>query len=301
FGVFALLGLLLVSPAGLLAQDKPAVKRSARKLLYPASQDRLPASLRPIVLKLLSAEQAPGEPSDAKPNGAFVRVVSRKSILDGQKLKEGGTLGINPFVFVALPESLYGRSLLQVFSVIGYSADQVLNRQLGEEKVAVVFRWDPKVVLHPGRDGRLPEAWPSAVYSTTWDNMFALVETMAVDPRWHVVQDNCKPRIRTKLQLSSAREALFIRGYPDAGRKRIKCSSYASLRDVGGADWEYRSILNRSLSAGKEFVGDGTSKRTFVGNGKRLPVFREFVGPNRELTSLPEIVVIGLGVLRVCE
>jgi hypothetical protein len=228
-------------------------------------------------------------------------VVSRKYILDGQKLKEAGTLGINPFVFVTLPESLYGRSLLQVFSVIGYSADEVLTGQLGEEKVAVVFRWDPKVVLHPGRDGRLPEAWQSAVYSTTWDNLFALVERMAVDPRWHVVQDKSKPRIRTKLQLSSTREVLFLRGYPDSGQKRIKCSSYSSLRDVGGADWEYRSILKRSMSAGKYFTGDGTSKRTFVGQGKRPPGFPEFVGPNRELTTLPEIAVIGLGVLRVSE
>jgi hypothetical protein len=296
-----LFALLLVQPAGLLPSEKPAAKPCARRLLYPATMDQVPASLRPFVRKLLALDQCPVEPSAVKPAGVFVRVVTRKHVLEGEQLKAGGTLGINPFVFVALPESLYGRSLLQVFSVIGYSADEVLADQLGKEKVAVVFRWEDKVVLHPGRDGRLPAARSSAVYLTTWDNLFGLVERMATDPQWHAVQEEGRPLLRTKLRLGSAREALFLQSFPATGRQRIKSCSYAALRRVGGADWAYRSILERSLSANACFTGDGTSKRTFTGPGKRPPGFPEFLGPNRELTRLPEVAVIGLGTLHVSE
>jgi hypothetical protein len=165
----------------------------------------------------------------------------------------------------------------------------------------VVFQWEDAVVLHQGRDGKLPSAWHSAVYSPTWDNLFSLVERMAADPCWHVVQAEGKPRIRTKLRLRSVREVFFLRGYPESGRKRIKSCPYSVLRDVGGADWEYRSILRRSMSAGEFFTGDGTSKRTFAGRGASPPGFPEFVGPNRELTSLPKIAVVSLGALRVSE
>jgi hypothetical protein len=298
-GSLVLLALLPAGLAGPLTWEKPAGKPNTRRLLYPANEDRVPAALRPFVRRLLAADQGQVEPADAKPAGVFVRVVTRKYVLDGEKLKEGGTLGINPFVFVALPESLYGRSLLQVFSVIGYPADDVLTDQLGKEKVAVVFRWEDKVVLHPGRDGKLPEAWPSAVYPTTWDNVFALVQKLAGDPRWHVIQDQSQPLVRTRLRVGSPREVLFLRSYPDAGYKRIKSCPYATLRRVGGADWEYRSILDRSLSLNECFTGDGTSMRTFTGPGKRPPGFPEFLGPNRELTALPEVAVIGLGALRV--
>src|SRR5262249_46734059 len=123
-GLLGFVALLLAGHAGLPAREQPAARPSARKLLYPADEARLPEALRPVVRRLLAADQGPVEPAQAKPTGVFVRVVTKKHILDGDKLREGGTLGSRPFVFVALPESLYGRSLLQVFSVIGYGADE---------------------------------------------------------------------------------------------------------------------------------------------------------------------------------
>ena len=50
-----------------------------------------------------------------------------------------------------------------------------------------------------------------------------------------------------------------------------------------------------------EAPGDGTSLRTFTGPGRPPRGFPESLGPNRELTKLPHLAVIGLGALRVSE
>jgi hypothetical protein len=289
---------LIVGLAGLHAEQRQA---NGRKLLYPTSAEQVPETLRPVVRKLLSTDQGIVDAADARPRGIFVRVVTKKYILDGDRLKEGATIGDHPFVFVALPESFYGRSLLQIFSAIGYSAEEILTRQLGEEKVVLVFRWEDKVVTHEGRDGTLPKAWQSAVYPSTWDNLFALAGKMATDKEWYVIQEEGKPRSSNRLELRSARELLFVQGYPDSGRKRIMSSSYIALRDTGGADWDFREILERTMAAAEHFTGDGTSKPTLVGSNKPARGYPEFLGPNRQLAALPELAVIDLGALRIAE
>jgi len=293
--------LLAVGVIGMRAQDVPVAKANGRKLLYPASEDQLPQALRPVVRKLLATDQTPVQPGDVKPAGIFARVVTKKFIVEGRRLKDRATLGDRPFVFVTLPESLYGKSLLEMFSTIGYSADDVVVGQLGEEKVLLVFRWEAKMALQEGRDGKLPETWHSAVYPTTWDNVFALVGKMAADKDWHVVQADREEPVLTKLTLRSPQESLFLQGYPDAGKKRINASSYYALREVGGADWAYRSILERSLGLAEHFTGDGTSKPTLTGQRKLPRGYPEFIGPNRSLTALPELAVIDLGALRVSD
>ncbi len=280
------------------ADENLPVKRA---LLFPTKADDVPASLRPFVKKLLSAEQGSVDAADAKPVGVFARVMTRNDVLDGSGLRNGAMLGGKPFVFVTLPEALYGRNLLHVFSTIGYSAEEVLTSQLGEEKVVAIFRWEDKVIAHPGRDGALPDAWSCAVYPATWDNVFSLVDRMAGDPQWNYVGEENQPAVLTKLQLRSPKEGQFLLGFPDAGKQRIKSSSYYALRKTKGADWEYRQLLERSMNLGEHFSGDGTSQATMIGRAKPPAGFPEFLGPNRGVAALAEVAIISLGALSVGE
>jgi hypothetical protein len=291
-----------VTAAAVVVGISPAVgeapKATVRQLLYPEKSDDVPAGLRPVVAKLLSDDQGTVEPADAKPAGVFVRVVSRKYVLDGRAIKQDAFIGGRPFVFVTLPETLYGRTLLQVFSAIGYSADEVLTGQLGSEKVAVVFRWGEKVTPHAGRDGKLPDDWQTKVYPSTWDNLFSLVDKMAADKDWHALAEVGRPSALTRLNFQSAKERQFVLGYPDAGKERLKALPYSALRDTKGADWDYRQFLERTLGASEHFTGDGTSQPAIFAKGKTTG-FPEFLGPNRELVALPEVAIIGLGSVQV--
>lgn len=293
-------GLLLstLANAPIQADDKRPPKR---ELLYPAKLEEVPDSLKPFVAKLLAPDQGPVDPSTAKPMGVFARVVSKGDVVDAKVRKEGGTLGSKPFVFTTLPEALYGRDLLEIFSAIGYSAESVLTSQIGVEKAVIVFRWNEKVALHDGRDGSLPKAWQSAVYPATWDNVFSLVDKMCGDDDWNYVPDGKQPPVFTKLKLNSPQEKQFLLGFPNEGKQRIKTMSYYALRDAKGANWEYRQFLERSMSLAEHYSGDGTSTPTALKKDQaKLPVgFPEFLGPNRKMTTLTEVAVIGLGSLRL--
>jgi hypothetical protein len=298
-GLFA--ALLLAVSAGLNA-DRPVAKSTARKLLYPADRDSVPAVLRPYVAKLLDPDQARVEPGEVKPGDVFLRVVSRQYVMEGDRLSSRGWLGATPFVFLAPPESILGRSLLEVFSAIGYSADTVLTTQIGVEKVAILFRYDREVRLHEGRDGKLPEDWEAAVYPTTWDNTFSLLERLAGDRKKCLVVNAKSPAFTPSLlRLGTEREAAFVSNFPREGKQRIKDRPYAALRLADGADWAYRSILERALGATEPFRGDGTTQRTFVAPARESKGFPEFLGPNRELMKLSEVAVIRLGCLKVSE
>jgi hypothetical protein len=288
----------VATTASVRADEKPQFKR---ELLFPAKADDVPASLKPFVAKLMSTEQKPVEASTVIRGEVFARLVTKKHILDSGALKKSGTLGSKPFVCTTLPEALYGRSLLEVFSTIGYAADDVLTGQLEEEKVVVLFRWDKNVVVHSAQDGALPDSWQTAVYPATWDNIFSLVDKMAGDREWSYVREVNEPAVFTKLQLRSEKERHFLVGFPDAGKLRIKSASYYALRDSKGADWEYRQFLEHSMSLAEHFSGDGATKPTIVGQAKPPAGFPEFIGPNRLVVELPEVAVIGLGALRVVE
>jgi len=45
------------------------------------------------------------------------------------------------------------------------------------------------------------------------------------------------------------REASFLLGFSDEGKRREKTTDYAALRDVCGADWVYRQLIERLLGA----------------------------------------------------
>ena len=293
--------LLALLDLACLGDDGPAIKPAGRKLLYPTDETRVARSLRPFVRQLLAGKAPPVKPTDPAPSGAYVRVVTRRNILAGGKLKDEAWLGTHPFVFLTTPENLAGASLLEVYSRIGYSADQVLSGQLGEEKVAIVFRYDGKVRRHGDRAGKLPADCRTGVYPATWDNLFALLEKLAGDDRAHVIADKSTPFSPSKLRLRSAKERLFVLGFPEAGKKRLRTSSYHALQEIGGADWEYRRILERTLGAALHYTGDGTCKPTFVPRDRKVTPAVEFLGPNSDLKSLAECAVVGLGALKVSE
>jgi hypothetical protein len=298
--VVALLALTAPLTAQQPGQPKPA---SPRTLLFPADKAKVPPALAPIVTELLSPARKPVDPNDARPAGVFVRVVARDHILDGAMLKDGGWLGARPFTFLALPEALYMDRLLDVFANIGYGADDIFRVSLKQtETVAVVFRYGPGVPLHEGRDGKLAADWTGAVYPSTWDNVFALVDRMASEADWHKICADSAPAFTpAKLVLHSAKERYFVMGFPDAGKLRIKATPYAALRDLGGADWVYRAFLERTLSVSPHFTGDGTSRPMSLITPPKAPGFPEFLGPNRPLKSLPAVAVIGLGCIKIVE
>jgi hypothetical protein len=272
-----------------------------RELLYPADPAQVPESLRPYVARLLSKDQPAPRPEDAMPEGVYLRVVSRRFVLDGRDLKEGAWLGPAPFVFVTVPDTLYGKSLLESLSDIGYSADEVLRRQLGDEKVAVVFAPGDAGRLHAGRDGDLPADWPCHVYPATWDNLFGLVGRMASDrERYVAVRKEGNAFEPRRLLLRSEEELGLLLNYPAAGKARLKSASYYALRDGGGADWVYRALLERTTGASEHYAGDGYAKPTF-GKSKGQRGFPEFLAPNSELKAVPRVVVIGLGALPALE
>ncbi len=272
-----------------------------RRLLYPADAGGLQAPLAPFVEKLLSAQEKPVSPPP-HPDAVqvFLRVVSKKFVLDGAGLRKGAWLGSRPFVFLTLPDALYGKSLAKTFSDIGYSADEVLSDEVGEEKVALVFTYPAGVTLHRDRNGHLPDGWERKVYVPTWDNLFALAERLVRDGRVEIDPDD-RRFVPDRLRLRGEREKWFVLGFPEAGKRRVKTSSYALLRDTGGADWEYRALLERSLSAAEHFGGDGYTRPTF---GRRpLPRrgFPEFLGPNLPLDQAASLAVISLGALKFAE
>jgi hypothetical protein len=273
-----------------------------RRLLYPPDAGQLKPPLAPFVEKLLSPNEKkvsppPPHPADVR---IFLRVVSKKYVLDGAKLRQNAWLGSRPFVFLTLPETLYGKTLAETFSDIGYSADEVLSAEVGEEKVALVFAYPEGITLHPHRGGELPDSWERKVYVPTWDNLFALAERLVRAGRVEI--DPMGQRFTPdRLRLRGERERHFVLGFPEAGKRRIKANGYAVLREIGGADWEYRALLERSLSAAEHFSGDGYIRPTF---GRRpLPPrgFPEFLGPNLPIEQTAALAVIYLGKLQITE
>jgi hypothetical protein len=274
----------------------------ARRLLYPLNPGQLKAPLVPFVEKLLSPDEKkvsppPPQPADVR---VFARVVSKKYVLDGAGLRKNAWLGSRPFVFLTLPETLYGKTLAEVFSGIGYSADEVLSAEVGEEKVALVFSYPEEVTLHPHGNGELPAGWENKVYVPTWDNLFALAERLVAADRF-VIDPKGDPFVPDRLRLRSEREKLFVLGFPEAGKRRIKAAGYSALRDTGGADWEYRALLERSLSAAEHFTGNGYTQPTFGARPLPRRGFPEFLGPNVPIDQTAALAVISLGALKVTE
>lgn len=287
--------LVLTAPA--LGQPAPG---GSRKLLYPSAGADVPAVLRPHVDKLLNADEKPLDPGAAKADGVYLRVLSRQHAVDAA-LKPAGWLGTRPVVFVTVPGAAYGRDLLGVLSAIGYDPEDIIDTETGVEKVAVVFAYPDAVRPHDPTDDTFPADWDRRVFPATWGNLFALADRAAGEKERFVVRPEGDTFQPTKFQFRSHKEIAFAIGFPDDGKKRVRATDYASLREGGGADWVYRQLVERLFGASEHYRGDGRTKLTLAGKKRPRVGFPEFLAPNAELKGLPVVAVVSLGVLRVSD
>ncbi len=297
----AFLGLVASAACRSASSAQPANKPAARKLLYPATLDAVAPHLKADVERLLSADQKPVDPAGVKFRGVYTRIISRPYAIEDGKPKRGGWLGSRPFVYLTVPEVAYGRNLLGTLAAIGYDLEDILETEKGTEKVAVVFAYPDPVRPTDAKDGFLLEDWQQRVYSATWDNLLSLVDHLASDKARSVVRPEGDAFLPTKFQFRSDRELSFLLGFPAEGMKRVKTTDYAALREVGGADWVYRQLIERLMGASEHYRGDGRTKLTLAGKRKPRAGFPEYLGPNAELTALPVMAIIGLGTIRVEE
>jgi hypothetical protein len=234
----------------------------------------------------------------------YARVVPRRVVLDDKnQLKAGAVLGGKPFVFFTSPQGLTGKSLLDILLDTGHEPAEILASPRGEGMVALVFKYPPAVGVCAARDGTLPAAWDQAVYVPTWDNVFALFGKLAEGATIDPTAGGFQP---ARLAFASESQRAFVLNFPRAGLNRIKDSRaapYDALRRAGGADWEYRRLLEDKFSAFAHFRGTGRAVNVVLDPDMARPdsgVF-EFVGPNARLADLPELAVVDLGRLTVAD
>jgi hypothetical protein len=230
----------------------------------------------------------------------FVRIAPRKVILDdNNRVTDNAILSTKPLVFVTTPESIYGKSLLDIYLDIGYEAEDIIRWQRDVNMVAVVFRFPDGIAISDVRDGALPDTWKKAVFVPTWANAFALFDKLAAEAT--IEPTKTGEFAPERLFFRSQADHDFVLGFPAAGRERVRTVPYAALRETGGADWAYRDLLEKKLSIFEHFRGNGHTQNEVIDpNGKEpLAGLLEFVGPNRKIKDLPEFAIIDLGALTV--
>ena len=202
-------------------------------------------------------------------------------------------------MFFTTPQTLTGRTLLEMYQDIGYEAEDIMRYQRNEDMVALVFRYPKTVTLSDVVDGRLPADWDKHVYIPTWDNAFTLFERLAevatVEP------DKRNEFAPERTFFRSSTEKAFVLSYPDEGKKRLKKAEYADVKAIGGADWTYRRLLEAKVSVFEHFRGNGRTHNEVLdpdGLDMEAGLF-EFVGPNMKLNDLPDLAVVHLGSLSI--
>jgi len=233
----------------------------------------------------------------------FVRIAPRAHILTKRnKLNATAILAgpSKPFVFLTTPESVFGRSLLEIYEDIGYEAEGIIRDQRNQDMVAIVFRYPDRIAVSNVHDGNLENDWTSRIYQTTWDNILALFTRLVQDDQ----SDLCKPADgpATRICLPNW-QAQFVLSFPAEEKQRVKGTNYRVLQGAAGARWDYRRLLEDKLSVFEHFRGDGRTENETLeqrDNPDTPPAaLIEVVGPNMNLNLLPEVVVIHLGRLRI--
>jgi len=274
--------LVLLSSVGAVAQE--------RELLYSKSAS---GKLQQIIATIRNPK-SPVTPSDqlTRKTEYFVRITPRKYIFtpDG-KLQDDARLGGNPFVFISTPESVYGLSLLDIYVGIGYEAEDIIRWQRDEDMVMMVFKYPNEIAASEITNGRLPADWDKKVLIPTWPNMFSLFHLLAT-PR--PVTQQLAPE-RTLILTDSERD--FVLSFSATRKQRITKLAYAVLKEEGGPDWQYRSLLEQKLSLFAHFRGDGQTQNEVSDPDGVQAGLLEFVGPNWSLKELPELAIVHLGKL----
>ena len=280
----------------LLASSTSAHERA---LLY---SNRRSAAMRDFVknIRNLHSDQIPLE--NLPPASVyFVRIAPRDRVLtkDNQLLNTAVLAApAKPFVFLTTPESVFGKSLLEIYSDIGYEAEDIIRYQRNQDMVAVLFRYPDNVSLSKVQDGNLDSDWSNRIYTTTWDNILSLFTRLVQDDQ----SELCKPTEGPSKRICQPNaQAEFVLSFPADGKERVKAAGYRRLQALGGPDWDYRKLLEDTLSVFEHFRGDGlTENEMFEYRDKPVPPrLREVVGPNIRINLLPEVAVIHLGKLSI--
>ncbi len=265
--------------------DTPARGRgiAGRRILY---QTNATPELKAILGRLLQPSTEGIRDADMPDRSRFfLRLTEARFIVDDQgHLRPDARLAGNPFVFLTVPEAAYGRTLYQLYSDLGYSAESVL-RQRGVPMVALILRYSTEVRVPDPWEGPSGRDWNSCVYQPAWDTIFELFARLA---------DETREGKYTQLPDLTPHERSLARFLPAARRQAVATLPYPLLRMAGGPDWEYRSLLETHLSINAHFRGTGFTENTLSPGDGRLGL-PEFVGPNREMGRLAEFAVVDLG------
>lgn len=271
-----------------------AVQAQDRALLYPKSLSGPIQDLARIIRDPRSKKM----PLDQLPPASryFVRIAPRKAILTtDNEIKDGAVLAApaKPVVFLTTPESIFGRSLLEIYGDIGYEAEDIIRWSRNEDMVAILFRYSNDVSVSPLRDGNLTDDWSKSIYPTTWDNIFALFSRLVQNEPCNKVDGPAKRICLPTMQ------AAFVLGFPAEGKLRLRNTTYPVLKATGGADWEYRKLLESKLSVFEHFRGNGQTQNEILDPDAQQPGLLELIGPNIEIKKLAEVAIIHLGKLMI--
>ena len=230
----------------------------------------------------------------------FVRIAPRKDILtESGDLRDEAILGTRPFVFLTTPESIYGKSLLEIYEDIGYEAEDIIRWQRDEDMVAIVFRYPVGISLSGVLDGQLSQRWSDWVYVPTWDNMFILfdrlTENATIEPQ---KRGEFAPE---RIFFRSGAEKMFVQGFPERGKERIKKTPYADLKALGVRIGCTAACWRANSAPSEHFRGNGRTHNEVLDPEGLEPEagLIEFVGPNRKIKDLPEVAIIYLGRLAI--
>jgi len=205
-----------------------------------------------------------------------------------------------PFVFLTTPESIFGKSLLEIYADIGYEAEDIIRSQRNEDMVAILFRYPDNITVSRVENGNLDGDWSNRIYTTTWDNILSLFTQLVQDKESELCNPTDGPSKRICLTKLKAESVL---SFSAEGKDRIKKTEYRVLQGVGGPDWEYRKLLEDGLSVFEHFRGDGcTGNELLEHRDQRAPArLREVIAPNMKINGLPEVAIIHLGRLTIEE
>ena len=281
-----------------LALGAARARAQERALLYSRSSNGALAEATATV-RTLSGTKVPYAQL-SRSTVFYVRIVPRRIVLNADDTpQENAVLGGKPFVFFTTPQSLSGRTLLDMYQDIGYEAEDIVRWQRNEDMVALVFRYPGAIARTEMTDGKLPEDSGKKVYIPTWENVFSLFERLAERA---TVQPEKRGEFAPEVTFfRSSQEKAFVLSFPEDGKKRLKRAGYAELKAIGGADWTYRRLLETKLSIFEHFLGTGRTHNEVLdpdGLDPEAGLF-EFVGPNLKLKDLPDLAVVHLGSLSI--
>ena len=235
------------------------------QLVFP---NQVPPAVEAAVKSIFQSQ--PSGTIPATPD-IFVRIVSLDAILhDGQMPANAHLAGPNgpPVVFLTIPEGIAGFPVDAVLSRIGYTDADIMSVFRGGPAAAIVFRYPGGVQSLATWGGDLSADVLKRVVRGTWQNLFRTFKDLAE------IEE-------TPLQFEDD-DRRFVASFPSWGRLRLMgVPSYSDIKSVGGADWRYRSLLERLLWVTPTYLGTGCAAAENGGAG--VP---EYFGPNAKLSDL---------------